>query len=62
MMATYAVIQNGIVANVVEWDGVSQWTQPAGDAVVLIPGGTFAGIGSTYANGAFGAPPQTPCP
>lgn len=55
----YAIVQNGIVVNTIEWDGVSPWQPPAGASVVLIPDGAYVGIGSTYSNGVFGAPPQT---
>ena len=37
----YAVVQdsNGQVVNVVEWDGVSDWSPPAGTSAVLAPTG-----------------------
>jgi hypothetical protein len=54
----YAIIQNGTVVNTVEWDGAAPWAPPEGATVVQIPDGAYVGIGSTYANGVFGAPPQ----
>jgi hypothetical protein len=57
---TYAIIENGVVVNTIEWDGSTPWKAPAGAAVVLIPDGAYVGIGSTYASGVFSAPPQPP--
>ncbi|WP_080437030.1 hypothetical protein [Burkholderia ubonensis] len=57
---TYAIVQNGTVVNTVEWDGITQWQVPAGTTAVQIPDGAYIGIGSTYENGAFSAPPQPP--
>lgn len=57
---TFAIVQNGVVVNTIEWDGVAQWTPPAGTQAVQIPDGAYVGIGSTYANGTFSAPPQPP--
>ncbi|SEK02602.1 hypothetical protein [Paraburkholderia tropica] len=56
----YAIVENGLVVNTVEWDGVSSWQPPSGSAAVQVPTGTYVGIGSTYSNGVFGAPPQPP--
>lgn len=55
-MAQYAVVDNATtqVVNVVEWDGISQWTPPTGQSAVLLTGS--AGIGWTYANGTFTPP------
>lgn len=33
-MNRYAIIQNGLVINVVIWDGVSNWTPPADTELV----------------------------
>jgi hypothetical protein len=53
----YAIIENGVVVNTVEWDGdVSIWQPPSGTQAVLIQNGMIASIGCTYANGAFSAP------
>lgn len=57
-MSTYAIVQNGVVVNTIEWDGSSPWQQPNDSAVVQIPDGAYVGIGSTYSNGVFGEPPQ----
>ena len=53
-MSNYAIIENGIVTNVYVADA------PLSEADVLV---TNQGIGWTYANGAFTAPPApTPAP
>ena len=36
--ATYAVMDNGVVVNCVQWDGTSGWTPPSGKFAVLSPG------------------------
>jgi hypothetical protein len=53
----YAIIENGIVSNIVVWDGQAPWNPPVGANAVQIPDGAYIGIGSTYANGVFSAPP-----
>jgi hypothetical protein len=59
-MATYAVIHDGVVVNTIEWDGSSDWTEPAGMTTQPVPDGAYVGIGSTFENGVFSAPPQPP--
>ena len=62
MMATYAVIENGVVVNSVEWDGVSPWTPPDGTTLVLAPETDYFGPGSTYDGTNFIAPIPVPSP
>ena len=50
----YAIIKDGRVVNTALWDGVAPWV-PDGQ-VVKITGN--AGIGWTYADGQFVAPPE----
>ncbi len=38
-MARYALIKDGVVVNVIEWDGISSWTPPEGYELVLDDGG-----------------------
>ncbi|PXX15857.1 hypothetical protein C7399_109192 [Paraburkholderia tropica] len=57
---SYAIIENGAVVNIVEWDGTTNWQPPEGTTVVQIPAGSYVGIGSTYVDGTFGDPPQPP--
>lgn len=44
----FAVIVANVVANIVEWDGVSSWTPPAGSTAVQT---ALADIGWTWNNG-----------
>ena len=53
--ANYADVLNGVVTNVIVWDGVSPYTPPDGGTLVLA--GPNAQVGATYANGVFTAPP-----
>lgn len=53
-MASYAVVENNIVTNLVEWDGETVWSPVSGDAVLT--DGTV-GIGWHYADSTFTAPP-----
>ncbi|HAT3955397.1 TPA: hypothetical protein I9Y43_004038 [Kluyvera ascorbata] len=52
-MSNYAVVENGIVINVVVWDGQSEWNPDVGEAIPATDG---VGIGWTYSNGVFEAP------
>ena len=54
----YAIISStGLVVNTIEWDGATFWQPPAGHIAIAT---TEAGIGYTYANGTFTAPPEPP--
>jgi hypothetical protein len=55
-LQTYAVVAGGVVVNTILWDGISDWAPPEGSQAVVIPTGTYAGIGSTYTDGVFSAP------
>jgi hypothetical protein len=58
IMKNYAIIDStNTVSNVVVWDGKPPWTPPQDCAAVAIPKGS-AGIGWTYVDGEFIAPPQ----
>ncbi|MBB6320601.1 hypothetical protein [Paraburkholderia tropica] len=52
----YAIVENGVVINVIVWDGESEWSAPAGTSAIRIEAGVTAAIGYTYANGIFSAP------
>jgi hypothetical protein len=54
----YAIVNSGIVVNVIHWDGVTLWTPPAGCTAIQ---NNIAGIGWTYASGVF-TPPFVPTP
>jgi hypothetical protein len=47
----YAVIKNGVVINIIEWDGETPYQYPE-EGVELIQSDT-AGIGDKYINGEF---------
>lgn len=52
----YAVIVNGVVVNVVVWDGGSDWAPPSGTSVVALSESQGVGVGYTYSGGTFTAP------
>ncbi|HGX4465269.1 TPA: tail fiber assembly protein [Escherichia coli] len=49
----YAIVANGVVSNVIEWDGESEW-QPESGEVVLVDGA--CGIGWSFDGKSFKAP------
>lgn len=56
MDSSYAVIENGIVTNLIVWDGNTQtWTFPADALVVKVDDGVGPVIGSGYVDGEFRA-------
>ena len=58
MNASYAVIENGMVVNVIVWDGEAEFTVP--DNLQLINISDISeqpGIGWAYSDGVFTAPP-----
>jgi hypothetical protein len=54
-MPVYALIENGTVVNMVEWDGIAPWHAPGGQTAVAATANAM--IGGTYANGTFTAAP-----
>ena len=52
----YAIIRDGIVENVAEWDGESPWTPPDGTTLQSLEGST-AGPGWSFDGSAF-VPPE----
>lgn len=54
-MSRYAIIENGIVTNIVLWDGQAEWSNSA--FATPIPAGQNVGIGSTYDGTTWTAPP-----
>jgi len=60
-MQTYALVENGVVANVAIWDGVPGWAPEEGVTAVLVTAATGpASPGWAYANGVFVAPTVAP--
>ena len=59
VMKNYAIIDaTNTVINAVVWDGKPPWAPPENCIAVAIPKDSSAGIGWTYVNGQFIAPPQ----
>lgn len=60
-MKIYALIDNGIIVNVVVWDGISQWSPPSDDHLVIeipsVPGSP--GVGWSYDGTNFSPPPPS---
>jgi hypothetical protein len=56
-MARYAIVSNGTVENVSEWDGVTPWEPPSGTTAVPCPDDVV--IGYTY-DGSEWTPPSAP--
>ncbi|EKS5466246.1 hypothetical protein QB691_000112 [Escherichia coli] len=57
-MKEWAVVENGIVVNVVLWDGISEWHAGEDQEVIEVVGDSQAGIGWTYSGGEFVPPPE----
>lgn len=47
-MATYAVIENGVVTNMILWDGVSQFAPPTGAILKELPANSAVTTGWTW--------------
>ncbi|MEE9653898.1 hypothetical protein V4836_06960 [Kluyvera ascorbata] len=54
-MMRYAVVDNGNVINIVEWDGVTEWKPNSGYPIQI---NDDVGIGWSYENNVFTAPPS----
>lgn len=53
----YAVVNaDGLIVNIVVWDGVTEWEPPEGTEAVRC-GDNICGIGGTYKDGVFTVPP-----
>ncbi|CAK7025443.1 hypothetical protein [Saezia sanguinis] len=51
-MKTYAVVKDGVVVNLVVWDGKSQWRPDEGKAIAL-GAEDIVDIGYVYEDGKF---------
>jgi hypothetical protein len=61
MSDQYAIVENGVVSNVVQWDGdASIWQAPEGAAAIALSGDSVVGIGYAYDGEKFDAPPGAP--
>lgn len=62
-MATYAIVEKGLVVNTIMWDGnTKNWAPEEGQEAVLIGPDVIAGIGFSYADGVFTPPPAEETP
>ena len=53
----YAIIENGIVANVVVWDGNTEtWQPPTGSTANLLPDDSPVSVGFTFDGTNYAAP------
>lgn len=55
-MANYAIVESGVVVNMVIWDGVAEWSPNPGQTAVEIKDGVEVGIGYSFIAGKFVAP------
>jgi hypothetical protein len=55
-MKTYALIEKGVVANVILWDGTPKWVPPPGTQAVLLDSPADAIIGDIYDGNSFHRP------
>lgn len=53
-MSRYAIVENGVVTNVILWDGIAPYSPLSGE--VVGPIADDVAIGWTYSNGTFAAP------
>jgi hypothetical protein len=59
----YAIVDaNNLVTNVILWDGEPSWKPPADCITAQIPADSVAGVGWSYVDGEFVAPPQEVLP
>jgi hypothetical protein len=58
---TYAIVENGIVTNLILWDGQNDWAPQEGSTPYVVLEGTVCEIGYTTADGVtYTAPVETP--
>ncbi|REG57758.1 hypothetical protein B0G80_0392 [Paraburkholderia sp. BL6669N2] len=55
-MSTYAIVENGIVVNVILWDGNPEWSPPEGTIANLLPSGSSVSTGFTFDGTNYAAP------
>lgn len=51
-LRTYAIVDNGVVINATQWDGLTEWAPDVGVAV-LVPEGLYFNIGWLYDGTSF---------
>lgn len=55
----YAIVENGLVINMIIWDGESEWSTPDGTSAIRVDADVIVAIGYSYANGIFSAPVES---
>jgi len=54
------MVENGVVVNIIVWDGVTPYNPGPQYTLVIVPDGVFCAIGYLWdATSGFTAPPQT---
>lgn len=59
-MGSYALIKDGIVVNIINWDGEGDMDFGAGVTTIEYDASTNVGIGYSYSKGKFSQPTPTP--
>lgn len=55
-MKNFAIVEAGVVTNVILWNGEAEWSPEEGQTVIEVKAGVEAGIGYSIADGEFVAP------
>ncbi|MCW2454606.1 UNVERIFIED_ORG: hypothetical protein M2414_002345 [Rahnella aquatilis] len=55
-MKNFAIVEAGVVTNVILWNGESEWSPEEGQTVIEVKAGVEAGIGYSIVDGEFVAP------
>lgn len=61
-MKTYALVENGVVTNLIVWSGGGSWAPPTGSSAVEVAEGVEVSIGYYHDGSAFLAPPAPAVP
>lgn len=56
MMQNYAVVNAGLIVNVIVWDGITEYVLPEWMTVVAIPPDSLAAIGWSWDGSSFSSP------
>lgn len=55
-MPNYAIVESGMVTNIILWDGEAEWSPDEGQTVIEVKAGVEAGIGYSVVGDEFVAP------
>lgn len=56
MSSQYAIVESGVVVNMVLWDGITPWEPKEGHQAVALPQGAPAAIGWSWDGTTFSPP------